>query len=361
MVHAQFELRIKAIRTDNGMEFHMPEFFNVDVYLISKLPSPLLNDKTSFELLFHKPPDYGHLKAVLEKFESCVFEACRHKWRLYLYPRGKAKIIGTGHISLYLAIAETEKLPLGWEVNASFKFFLFDQIRDMYLTIQDSFGTIRRFNDLKNEWGFAKVLPVDTFNDPSQGYLVNDCCVFGVEVSVYERSNKRQCISMIREPPNRTMTWKIEKFSTLDESFYCSQEFTVEGLKCFIFIVIKGKAIFYWTYKPLSTTLFTESTKLKVYPKGDTDQIPETISIYITLCDCIQSEHKIYAEYKLRIRNQVQRNHMERLGKQWFSNSAGWGFRQFIFLNDLHDAFKGFLVNDTIIVEAEIIVMSTVK
>ena len=56
--------------------------------------------------------------------------------RLYLYPRGKAKIIGTGHISLYLAIAETEKLPLGWEVNASFKFFLFDQIRDMYLTIQ---------------------------------------------------------------------------------------------------------------------------------------------------------------------------------------------------------------------------------
>ncbi|KAL4599785.1 hypothetical protein ACB092_11G151800 [Castanea dentata] len=272
-------------------------------------------------------------QAVLEKFESCVFEACRHKWRLYLYPRGKAKFIGTGHISLYLAIAKTEKLPLGWEVNASFKFFLFDQIRDMYLTIQDSFGTIRRFNDLKNEWGFAKVLPVDTFNDPSQGYLVNDCCVFGVEVSVYERSNKRQCISMIREPPNRTMTWKIEKFSTLDERFYCSQEFTVEGLK--------------W--------------KLEVYPKGDTDQIPEAISIYITLCDCIQSEHKIYAEYKLRIRNQVQRNHMERLGKQWFSNSAGWGFRQFIFLNDLHDAFKGFLVNDTIIVEAEIIVMSTVK
>ena len=40
-----------------------------------------------------------------------------------------------------------------------------------------------------------------------------------------------------------------------------------------------------------------------------------------------------------------------------------------MFLNDLNDAFKGFLVNDTIIflvndtiiVEAEIIVMSTVK
>ena len=95
----------------------------------------------------------------------------------------------------------------------------------------DSFGTIRRFNDIKTEWGFAKVLPFDTFNDPSQGYLVNDCCVFGVEVSVYERSNKRQFVSMIREPPDRTMTWKIENFSTLDKIFYYSPEFTVQGLK----------------------------------------------------------------------------------------------------------------------------------
>ena len=49
-------------------------------------------------------------------------------------------------------------------------------------------------------------------------------------------------------------------------------------------------------------------------------------------------------------------------GKRWFSNSAtAWGYTQFMFLNDLNDAFKGFLVNDTIIVEAEIIVMSIVK
>ena len=84
---------------------------------------------------------------------------------------------------------------------------------------------------MKCEWGFAKFLPLDTFNDESNGYLVNDCCVFGVEVFVHERSGMLQCLSMIKEPANGTLTRKIEKFLTLDHVSYNSQEFTVEGLK----------------------------------------------------------------------------------------------------------------------------------
>uniref|UniRef100_A0A2N9EPX9 MATH domain-containing protein n=1 Tax=Fagus sylvatica TaxID=28930 RepID=A0A2N9EPX9_FAGSY len=129
-------------------------------------------------------------ETVLEKYESVVFEACGHNWRLYLYPKGNEKMNGRGHISVYLAYAETEKLSLGLEVNASFKFFVYDQIRDNYFTIQDAFGIIRKFNERKTEWGFAKFLPLDTFNNESHGYLVTDCCIFGVEVFVYERSRK---------------------------------------------------------------------------------------------------------------------------------------------------------------------------
>jgi uncharacterized protein YlaN (UPF0358 family) len=40
------------------------------------------------------------------------------------------------HISLYLEILDTEKYPLGWEVNASFKLFVYDQKRDKFLTNQ---------------------------------------------------------------------------------------------------------------------------------------------------------------------------------------------------------------------------------
>lgn len=112
MVHTQFAIKIKAIRIDNAKEFdildflhsngiihqhncvytlqqnsvvkrklqhllsiaralqiqsHLPIQFWGDcvltaAYLINRLPSPLLNNKTPFDLLFKKSPDYSHLK-----------------------------------------------------------------------------------------------------------------------------------------------------------------------------------------------------------------------------------------------------------------------------------------------------------
>ena len=48
----------------------------------------------------------------------------------------------------------------------------------------DADGEIRRFHDVKTEWGFNKFLPFDSFNCHCNGYLVNNCCVIGVEVFV---------------------------------------------------------------------------------------------------------------------------------------------------------------------------------
>ncbi|KAM4072014.1 hypothetical protein ACB094_11G105200 [Castanea mollissima] len=270
----------------------------------------------------------------VEKYDSGVFEANGYKW-LSIYPKGNKKMNGSGHISIYLAIVDTERYTLGWEIYVSFKLFLFDQIQDKFLTIQDYDGAVRRFHDIKTEWGFHKFLSLEYFEDLSQGYLVNDCCVFGAELFVHDRNAKREFLTMIREPLNRTMTWKIENFSSLDRVTYYSRIFQVGDVK--------------W--------------KLLVYPKGIYNGEIKAISLTLLCCDCVLPEQKFFAEFKIRIMDQINmENHVEKTEKHWFTTSSNeWGFSHFMLLKDLQDASKGLLMNDALIVEGEIIVMSNVK
>ena len=135
MVATQFSQNIKSIRTDNAKEFAMSDFLNshgiihqhsrvytpqqnfvverntgtyfplpghyifnlkflcnfggdcvlTAAYLINRLPSPLLNDKTPFELLFHKPPDYNHLKV----FGCLCFASTIAQTRTKFSPRAR--------------------------------------------------------------------------------------------------------------------------------------------------------------------------------------------------------------------------------------------------------------------------------
>lgn len=82
--------------------------------------------------------------------------------------------------------------------------------------ILDADGKEWRFHKMKFEQGFPKVLSHEAFLDPSRGFLVGDCCIFGVEVFTIKSSHQREHLFLAKEPQ---YVWKIDKFSALEDLF----------------------------------------------------------------------------------------------------------------------------------------------
>jgi len=80
---------------------------------------------------------------------------------------------------------------------------------------------------VKREWGFDKFIPTGTFSDASNGYLMEDTCMFGADVFVSKerRSGRGECLSMIKDATSSKHVWKIENFSKLDKESYDSNAF----------------------------------------------------------------------------------------------------------------------------------------
>ncbi|KAL6129087.1 hypothetical protein ACLB2K_072440 [Fragaria x ananassa] len=144
-----------------------------------------------------------------------------HRKRLSLHPNETEA--GIGYISLYLAIAETDSYPEGWEVYADYKLFVLDHLQKKYLTVQDADGDMKRFHKEKSEWGFAKLITLEAFKNSSNGYLVDDCCEFGAEVFVYSRNSKWESLAMVKEPSDGTFRYEMENFSAKTQSSYDSK------------------------------------------------------------------------------------------------------------------------------------------
>ena len=98
-------------------------------------------------------------------------------------------------------------------------------------------GAFKLFDNLRTEHGCSQLISLDELNDPCNGYLVNDCCVFGVEVFVIQPSfGNEETLNMVKEPNGRTYTWSIKNFSKLNDNLQYSNEFIVGGRKWYVHI-----------------------------------------------------------------------------------------------------------------------------
>ncbi|EYU41019.1 hypothetical protein MIMGU_mgv1a021157mg, partial [Erythranthe guttata] len=177
-------------------------------------------------------------KCGIDKYETKVFAAGEYNWRLIIYPNGDNTVgEDCDYVSVHLAMADTSSiLPANFEVNVVFSIFLFDQISDNYLP---SLGITRRFHGMKSEWGFSKFISKEILLDPSNGYLVDDKCVFGAEVFVIKKEAVTECLYLKDVDIPYKHDFKISNFSKLQAAWE-SEKISAGDQDWYYIFIIKG-------------------------------------------------------------------------------------------------------------------------
>ncbi|GMP99189.1 hypothetical protein CsSME_00046759 [Camellia sinensis var. sinensis] len=137
----------------------------------------------------------------------------------------------------------------------------------------------------------------------------------------------------VEEPQTSRFTWRIENFSRLNTKKLYSEFFVVGGYK--------------W--------------RILIFPKGNN---VDHLSMYLDVADSANLPYGWcrYAQFSLAVVNQIHNKYSVRKETQHQFNAreSDWGFTSFMPLGELYDPGKGYLVNDTCIIEAEVAVRRVV-
>ncbi|XP_054817461.1 ubiquitin C-terminal hydrolase 12-like isoform X2 [Prosopis cineraria] len=133
----------------------------------------------------------------------------------------------------------------------------------------------------------------------------------------------------VEDSPSTRFTWRIENFSRLNTKKLYSDIFIVGGYK--------------W--------------RVLIFPKGNN---VDYLSMYLDVADSSSLPYgwSRYAQFSLAVVNQMHNKYSVRKDTQHQFNAreSDWGFTSFMLLGELYDPSRGYLVNDVLVVEAEVLV-----
>jgi ubiquitin carboxyl-terminal hydrolase 7 len=153
-----------------------------------------------------------------------------------------------------------------------------------------------------------------------------------MEVAPAETPNTADAQS-VDDPPSARFTWSVENFSRLNTKKLYSDVFSVGGYK--------------W--------------RVLIFPKGNN---VDHLSMYLDVADAPTQPYgwSRYAQFSLGVVNQIHTKFTVRKDTQHQFNAreSDWGFTSFMPLGELYDLSRGYIVNDTCIIEADVAVRKVV-
>ncbi|XBI21167.1 hypothetical protein VPH35_062318 [Triticum aestivum] len=279
---------------------------------------------------------------------SSAFECSGYRWFLRVTPKHKQGVMGNPYVALSLEIYHTW-LEQVHTVHAVFELSIFNHSKGVYCGCKASYNF-----DVKNTYSKPHCLiPLQELLK-SSAFLVDDSCVFGVEILKIDVSSPEKKDVVVQKKATTvqnlfiqkkgfikgTYTWTMDNFLELDlKHFVRSPTFEVGGLKWYI----------------------------RMYPRGD-KYSNDCLSLYLSLDDSVELplEYGKVVELTLSIVDQKNVKHRTATSGLWVCGQGhklvcvqGMGSSNFFGLKELKDPLGGYVVGSSCIVKADLTIVGS--
>ncbi|XBJ19995.1 hypothetical protein VPH35_010890 [Triticum aestivum] len=282
---------------------------------------------------------------------SSFFHCFGHKWCLQVTPKHnqeaqvspnrKQDDKGNPYVALSLMIFRGGLEP-GHTVHAVFQLSIFNHSKGMYRGCKASYNF-----DVKNTYSNKECLiPLEELLK-SSAFLVDDSCVFGVEILKIDVSSPEMKSAVVQKKATTvqnlfvqkkgfikgTYTWTMNNFLELDsQHFVRSPTFEVCGHK------------WYMGMYPRGGKSSTDCLALGLYPESSDELFMESRKVF---------------QMSLSILDQKNGKYYERTSGLLVRFSQGWSWSDFLPLKELQDLSRGYLIESNCVIKADLTIFGS--
>ncbi|KAL1301091.1 hypothetical protein HN51_045724 [Arachis hypogaea] len=288
-----------------------------------------------------------------QKIMSPVFPAGECNLRISVY---QSSVNGVEYLSMCLESKDTDKTVMLSDRSCwcLFRMSVLNQKPGLNHMHRDSYGRFAADNKSgdNTSLGWNDYMKMSDFIGTESGFLVDDTAVFSTsfhvikEFSSFSKNGAMiagRSVGGARKSDGHIgkFTWRIENFTRLKD-------------------LLKKRKITGLCIKSRRFQIGNRDCRLIVYPRGQS-QPPCHLSVFLEVTDSrnTSSDWSCFVSHRLSVVNQrMEEKSVTKESQNRYSKAAkDWGWREFVTLTSLFDQDSGFLVQDTVIFSAEVLIL----
>ncbi|KAF8407158.1 hypothetical protein HHK36_006284 [Tetracentron sinense] len=291
-----------------------------------------------------------------QKIMSPVFPAGECNLRISVY---QSSANGVEHLSMCLESKDTEKSAVPdrscW---CLFRMSVLSQKPGLNHMHRDSYGRFAADNKSgdNTSLGWNDYMKMSDFIGSETGFLVDDTAIFSTSFHVIKESSSFLKNGGLvggrsgggggggaRKSDGHLgrFTWRIENFTRLKD-------------------LLKKRKITGLCVKSRKFQIGNRDCRLIIYPRGQS-QPPCHLSVFLEVSDSrnTSNDWSCFVSHRLSVVNQrmEEKSVMKESQNRYSKAAKDWGWREFVTLTSLFDQDSGFLVQDTVVFSAEVLIL----